>query len=1156
MSPAEQQLFAAPGSLIPLSQAAKLTPYSSEYLRLLVRKGSVKAIKIRRDWLTTEAAVLEYVEQQKQRHHLYIEELSKPETLEKQNAQAGFAAVKLLLVLGLAIMATSGFLVLITTGILPNKTLAQISAPTGLLSLGQALLGKTPEEYLAEDLAASPTPIFALAKHRIEPRGPEAPPQSAAPTSVLADESASQQPQVLGESVTAGDLATLVANAVQAKLNELIASGILKGPKGDKGDSPAVIVPANPGLAYSTESFYQPNQSQNFTGGSVQGVTQLSSNSFSTNDASIGNNLTVGGSASVQSLNVAGSSTFSGSTTIVGLTVTTLNPGLTQGSIAFQGAIGLTQDNANFFYDATNHRLGIGTTGPESKLDVVGTTTSSVIIAGVNDGYATNQTLRSSAGARLDSNGTGTETVVFGNAGTQILKIHDTRTDIGSVAVYVKHDGGGGAISFQRTLLPSSTICDIGVVGGVGTLTGSATNQDDFGVMSYSTCAGGSGTGAIRFYPGTAERWVMYPNGNLTGVGVMQADVGVQTANSGFLGWAGRSIMRSPSNGLVAFKNWAEDADSSISAGGATFSGNVGIGTTSPNATLQVYGTGGTNPFLVSSSTGTGLMVIQQNGNIGIGTTSPAATLEISNTGAAQILLTATGGGNGRLQFNPSGGFGDIRFLTADGSDTKVLRMSGGGDVTTNRGAVFESYGNEASSAGAAIIRAGDGGNIQLLNGNIGIGTTSPAANLHVYGSGATPVIAIDGDSAAQSYLDFRQANVSKAYIQYNSAGYLDFNQNGHMVLKSGNVGIGSTSPTALTTIQGTSGSTTDLLNVASSTNTSLFVVKSNGNVGIGTSSPPHLITLSGGAFSDGATWSNASDRNIKENFATVTPADILQKIDTLDIQQWNYKTDSASTTHIGPTAQDFYTAFHTGGDFGQTSISTIDPSGVALLGIQALDQKITALQGALNGNATNSNLTVYNPSNFSGDSVGEAKILTGQTSVRITFTQPYQYQPIITFSPVGPAAGAAIAAGTYLINIDASGFNIQLPVPVTSDATFTWHSFASPAERLTVSDGTTSPILLILPAALPPPTPPSALTVISDPSTPTTSPDTASTTPPSAINSGTQATSTPTSVTSQTSSPGPADSSATPSETSSPTTDPQPATPSPSPAPSTSIGQ
>jgi hypothetical protein len=43
----------------------------------------------------------------------------------------------------------------------------------------------------------------------------------------------------------------------------------------------------------------------------------------------------------------------------------------TLGSIVFAGSSGVyTQDNANFFWNATNHRLGIGTTSPNSQIDV------------------------------------------------------------------------------------------------------------------------------------------------------------------------------------------------------------------------------------------------------------------------------------------------------------------------------------------------------------------------------------------------------------------------------------------------------------------------------------------------------------------------------------------------------------------------------------------------------------------------------------------------------------------------------------------------------------------------------------------------------------------------------------------------------------------
>lgn len=89
-----------------------------------------------------------------------------------------------------------------------------------------------------------------------------------------------------------------------------------------------------------------------------------------------------------------------------------------------------------------------------------------------------------------------------------------------------------------------------------------------------------------------------------------------------------------------------------------------------------------------------------------------------------------------------------------------------------------------------------------------------------------------------------------------------------------------------------------------------------------------------GAATCDGTNWTNASDRNLKENFAEVDGEELLDKVSELPITQWNYKGD-ADNKHIGPTAQDFKSTFGVGSD--GKSISTIDPSGVALAAIQQL---------------------------------------------------------------------------------------------------------------------------------------------------------------------------------------------------------------------------
>jgi len=226
----------------------------------------------------------------------------------------------------------------------------------------------------------------------------------------------------------------------------------------------------------------------------------------------------------------------------------------------------------------------------------------------------------------------------------------------------------------------------------------------------------------------------------------------------------------------------------------------------------------------------------------------------------------------------------------------------------------------------------------------------------------------------------------------------------------------------------------------------------------------------SGAYVTAGGVWTNASDRKLKENFTPVDLADILNKIDTLPITRWNYKSENSSIKHIGPVAQDFHAIFGLGND--DTSISTIDPAGVALLGIQALSKQLQNMQGSINGNANTSGpltisqpevlqstLTVLKQVTFSGDTVGEAEIKAGATSVRISFSQQYQYQPIVALTPTGP-----YTARYWVDHKDASGFTIELDQPETLDLTFDWYAFGAEGAKLTVSDGTRQDITLVLP--------------------------------------------------------------------------------------------
>ncbi len=102
-----------------------------------------------------------------------------------------------------------------------------------------------------------------------------------------------------------------------------------------------------------------------------------------------------------------------------------------------------------------------------------------------------------------------------------------------------------------------------------------------------------------------------------------------------------------------------------------------------------------------------------------------------------------------------------------------------------------------------------------------------------------------------------------------------------------------------------------------------------------------------------GNAWQSVSDRNAKDNFEPVDTADVLKRLSAIPMETWNYKSQDPSIRHIGPMAQDFYSAFGVGED--EKHITTIDADGVALAAIQGLyelvqekDKAITDLNARL----------------------------------------------------------------------------------------------------------------------------------------------------------------------------------------------------------------
>lgn len=97
------------------------------------------------------------------------------------------------------------------------------------------------------------------------------------------------------------------------------------------------------------------------------------------------------------------------------------------------------------------------------------------------------------------------------------------------------------------------------------------------------------------------------------------------------------------------------------------------------------------------------------------------------------------------------------------------------------------------------------------------------------------------------------------------------------------------------------------------------------------------VIDASGNVAITGA-FSQASDRNVKQDIEPVDPEAVLRKVADLPIAEWSYRHDQ-NTRHVGPMAQDFHAAFGLGTD--ERHIATVDADGVALAAIQGLNRHL-----------------------------------------------------------------------------------------------------------------------------------------------------------------------------------------------------------------------
>jgi len=209
-----------------------------------------------------------------------------------------------------------------------------------------------------------------------------------------------------------------------------------------------------------------------------------------------------------------------------------------------------------------------------------------------------------------------------------------------------------------------------------------------------------------------------------------------------------------------------------------TSRGNVGIGTTSPSAKLDVSGSairsfitaGSTEPgFIVDypSSNGYGAFFVHVNntrrwriGSVGDTNVQPALNFWQEGTGSRMIINNV-----GRVGMGTTSPSGNLDVVSSDSTTTYIrgassaLRFLAYADGTN-----WIQSGTSTSNSSADLIFSSMNGSSQWMriqgsSGNVGIGTSSPTQKLHVVGNVLssynilTSVVKISSASDAASYI-------------------------------------------------------------------------------------------------------------------------------------------------------------------------------------------------------------------------------------------------------------------------------------------------------------------------------------------------------------------------------------------------------------------
>lgn len=460
--------------------------------------------------------------------------------------------------------------------------------------------------------------------------------------------------------------------------------------------------------------------------------------------------------------------------------------------------------------------------------------------------------------------------------------------------------GGGGSSSDKwattspdtRFIQPNSAL---GIIVGLSTTT-SATSTNFFSTNASTTNA----TSTNVYTNKLTVNSTTYPQFTLQYPGTTACTVG-ETANglgvlAGCTKWGIVEVL--PGSSLAVFGNAAIGSTNEFSrgvapTGGLIVGGQTGIGTSSPWGTLSVSSANNTTArplFIIASSSAavstTTPFIVSNTGLVGIGTNVPAFNLQVNGTGVRSVAsanvvytqedpqLTVVDDDNNskmRIGYDGTLNAGFLQPVTPGCCNRNLLLAPGGGNVgvgSTTPWAQLSINPNGITDPAFAIGSSTATILVVTNGGNVGIDTAAPGEKLDVVGAirasgagtsnlansigismnGTRAILGAWGtNSATRGIMDF---------TVFTSSGGFPFVA---MTIDSnGNVGIASTTPFANFAINPTAGAASNQFVVGSSTRTS-FIIDNQGRVGIATTTPSATFSVHGNTIISGTTFLGAT---------------------------------------------------------------------------------------------------------------------------------------------------------------------------------------------------------------------------------------------------------------------------------------------------------